>query len=169
MEIPEVLKDASLFASLSKDQRDSIVALGKVRSFEGCDVVFKQGQPADTFYVLLHGSLRLTVEHPDELDLLAETIDQRSAIFGMAALTKAARYNVTATCNNRVAAFAIEAKGLREIIRQEPIKGLESMAELAQLYSNRLNNARATVNTMCRIFASQSHKTGLSHVYWEAE
>lgn len=169
MEIPEVLKNASLFAPLSKDQRDSIVALGNVRSFEEYDVVFKQGQPADTFYVLLHGSLRLTVEHPDELDLLAETIDQRSAIFGMAALTKAGRYNVTATCKDSVAAFAIEAKGLREIIRQKPLNGLESMAELAQLYSNRLNNARATVNTMCRIFASQSHKTELSHVYWEAE
>ena len=169
MEIAEVLKDTSLFAPLSKGQRDSIVALGKVRSFKGCDAVFKQGQPAHTFYVLLHGALRLTVEHPDELDLLAETIDQRGAIFGMAALTKAARYNVTATCKDKVAAFAIEGKGLKEIIRQEPLNGLESMAELAQLYSNRLNNARSTVNTMCRIFASQSHKTEMSYVYWEAE
>ncbi|MDY6837740.1 MAG: cyclic nucleotide-binding domain-containing protein [Thermodesulfobacteriota bacterium] len=169
MEIAEVLKDASLFAPLSRDQRDRIVALGKMKNFKGCDVVFKQGQPADIFYVLLHGCLRLTVEHPDELDLLAETIDHRGAIFGMAALTKNARYNVTATCKDSAAAFAVEAKGLREIIRQEPSNGLESMAELAQLYSNRLNNARATVNTMCRIFASQSHKTELSHAYWEGE
>ena len=165
MDAAEILKNTSLFAPLSDGQIEELIGLGQVKRFETGEELFKQGQPADTVYVLLHGSLRLTVEHPDELDLLAETLDQSGAVFGMGALTRSQRYNVTAKCKEELTALAIETAGLQRVIRQQPLNGLEVMAELAQLYSNRLKNARAAINTICRIFASQGHKSQLYDVY----
>ncbi len=169
METAEALKNTSLFAPLSDNQRKDIMDLGQIVDFKSGEAVFKQGKPANTLYVLLRGSLRLTVQHPDELDLLAETLNEGGAVFGMASMTKSPRYNVTATCKENVTALAIDAKKLQQIIRREPLNGLEVMAELAQLYSNRLNNARSAVNTICRIFASQARKSQLSDVYRELE
>jgi hypothetical protein len=43
------------------------------------------------------------------------------------------------------------------------------MAELAQLYSNRLNNTRAAVTNLLRIFKAQIHKSEVYGIYGEAE
>jgi CRP-like cAMP-binding protein len=146
---------------------EGILGLGQVRQFEPGEVIFKQGEQAKTIYVLLDGLVSLRIKAPEELDVMAETLEESGAVFGMAALSRSHVYNVTAKCVKSTKAFTISASGLKEIITRDPNLGVEVMAELAQLYSNRLNNTRAAVTNLFRIFKAQTHKAEVYGVYGE--
>lgn len=169
MTTAQILSKASLFRPLSDEQLDAAVGLGRVKQFDPGEIIFKQGEQAKVIYVLLRGLVRLRIEAPEELDLMAETLERPGAVLGMAALSKSHVYNVTAKCIRSTSAFAIDASGLKEIITRDPLVGVEVMAELAQLYSNRLNNTRAAVTNLFRIFKAQTHKSEVYGIYGEME
>ena len=98
---------------------------------------------------------------------MAETLQETGNVFGMASLTKSHIYNVTAHCTKSTIALSFDSAGLLDIIRQEPGCGLEVMAELAQLYMNRLNNTRMAVTNLFKIFKSQTHKAEIFDIYGE--
>jgi CRP/FNR family transcriptional regulator len=167
MTIAHVLSHTTLLQPLTDEQLEAVMHLGEVKRFEPGEEIFKQGEQAKTIYVLLEGAVRLRIKAPEELDVMAETVEKPGDVFGMAALSKSHVYNVTAKCIEKMTAFAIDAAGLQEIIRQEPRVAIEVMAELAQLYSNRLNSTRAAVTNLFRIFKSQTHKSAVYDVYGE--
>ena len=167
MTTAEILKKTSLFKALSDDQLKAVVRLSKEKSFQQGEKIFKHGQQAKTLYVLVSGSVSLRIDAPEELDLMAETFQETGNVFGMAALTKSHIYNVTAHCTRSTIALSLDSAGLQEIIRQEPVYGLEVMAELAQLYMNRLNNTRMAITNLFRIFKSQTHKAEIFDIYGE--
>jgi CRP-like cAMP-binding protein len=169
MTIAQVLSEASLFQQLSEDQLYDIMQCGKVKHFEPGEEIFKKGRQANTLYVLLDGLVRLSIRAPQEPDLMTETLREPGAVFGMAALLKSHIYNVTAKCIESTTAFAIDYKELKELVTRDPLLGVEVMAELAQLYSNRLNNARAAATNLFRIFKAQTHKADIYDVYGEPE
>lgn len=167
MTTAQVLKKTSLFKALSDDQLKAVVRLSKEKSFQQGEKIFKHGQQAKTLYVLVSGSVSLRIDAPEELDLMAETFQETGNVFGMASLTKSHIYNVTAHCTRSTTALSLDSAGLQEIIRQEPVYGLEVMAELAPLYMNRLNNTRMAVTNLFRIFKSQTHKAEIFDIYGE--
>lgn len=169
MTTAQVLSRASLFRPLSDEQLGAVVRLGQVKQFDQGEVIFKQGEQAKTIYVLLNGLVRLRIKAPEELDLMAETLEDPGTVFGMAALSKSHVYNVTAQCIKHTKAFAVDTSGLKEIIARDPAVGVEVMAELAQLYSNRLNYTRAAVTNLFRIFKAQTHKSEVYGIYAEME
>jgi CRP-like cAMP-binding protein len=167
MTIAGVLKKTSLFKLMSDDQLEAAVQLGQVKSFDPDEEIFKHGQGAKTLYVLLDGSVCLRINAPEELDPMAERLEQPGSIFGMAALTKSHKYNVTAKCVTRTKALAMDSTRLQKIIRQEPSVGLEVMGELAQLYLTRLNYTRMAITNLFRIYKSQINKSRVFDVYGE--
>ena len=60
MTLNEELRSTFLFESLDDEQLDWLVEHGSVETYEPDSVVYRQGEPADCFYVLLDGDMRLT-------------------------------------------------------------------------------------------------------------
>ncbi|HSK26337.1 MAG TPA: cyclic nucleotide-binding domain-containing protein, partial [Jiangellales bacterium] len=54
------LRTLFLFESLDDAQREEIAALGRVEEAEAGTVLFREGEPATCFYVLLEGELVLS-------------------------------------------------------------------------------------------------------------
>jgi CRP-like cAMP-binding protein len=167
MTTTQILKKTSLFKALSDDQLKAVVRLSWEKSFQQGEKIFKHGQQAKKLYVLVSGSVSLRIDAPEELDLMAETLQETGDVFGMAALTKSHIYNVTAHCTKRATALSLDSARLQEIIRWQPVYGLEVMAELAWLYMNRLNNTRMAVTNLFTIFKSQTHKAEIFDIYGE--
>ncbi|MBW2173004.1 MAG: cyclic nucleotide-binding domain-containing protein [Deltaproteobacteria bacterium] len=118
MTTAQVLQEIGLFKPLSDDQLKSIIELVQTEKFEAGKEVYHQGQQADTVYVLLDGSFSLTIEAPEELDVMADTVERTGSILGMTALMKSGTYNETVTCTRSATVLAIESMGLQEIIRR---------------------------------------------------
>lgn len=167
MVISQILKKANLFKALSDGQLRDLVELGREKSFQSGEEVFRHGQEATTLYVLLRGGVCLTSQVPAEFDLMAETLQDTGSVFGTAGLTGSRVYNVTAKCLKPTSALAFDCARMKEIIRQDPACGLEVMTALSRLYSNRLNSGRTAISSLFRIFKSQIRKAQMYEVYGE--
>ncbi len=169
MTIAQILNKTSLFKALSDEQLMAVMQVGREIVFPRGIEIYRHGQQAKTLYVLLSGAVSLKIDGPEELDIMGEALEKPGSVFGMAALTKFHVYSVTATCTKSTTAFALDSDCLQDIIRREPAAGLEVMAELAQLYLNRLNYTRRAITNLFRIFKSQTHKAQVYDVYSEPE
>jgi CRP-like cAMP-binding protein len=164
-----VLSDTNLFRSLTDSQLKAVIHLAQERHFEPGDIIFTQGTIAKTLYVLLSGSVCLKIRTLEEIDPLAERLKEQGCVFGMAALSNSRLYNVTAKCIEKARALALDSKKLNQIVRQDAVAGLEVMAELAQLYLNRLNATRTGMSNLLRIFRYQNQKPSFFGIYDELE
>jgi len=161
------LKKVGLFESLSDDQLKAIARLGQEKSFDQGEEIFKQGQKAETLYVLLDGMVTLRIKAEEEIDLMAETLKETGSVFGTASLMSPYISNVTARCIKSTKALAIDSTGFQEILRRDPLIGFEVMTKLAQLYFNRLNSTRAAITNLFKIFKFQTRKALLFDTYGE--
>lgn len=161
------LKKVSLFESLSDDQLKAIAKLGQEKSFDPGTEIFKQGQKAETLYVLLGGMVTLRIKAEEEIDLMAETLKETGSVFGTASLMTPQTSNVTAKCIKGSNVLAIDAAGFREILKKDPSIGFEVMTKLAQLYFNRLNSTRAAITNLFKIFKFQTRKPLVFDTYGE--
>jgi len=162
------LKKARLFESLSGDQVEAIIRLGQEKSFVPGEEIFKHGQKAETFYVLLDGSVSLTIRAQEGIDLMAETLEKAGTPFGTASLIEPHIYNVTAKCIQGTKALAMDSAGLQEIMRRDPFVGFEVMTELARIYFNRLNSTRAAATNLFKIFKFETEKAKIYDTYGES-
>ena len=163
-----ILRKSHLFGSMSDDQLEAVIQLGQERRFKPGEEIYRRGQKAERLYVLLNGCVSLTLKVGDELGPVAEQLVETGSVFGSAALTKSHVYNATAKCIRASTVLAFDSAKLQEIIRQEPVFGLEVMAELTELYLKRLNLIRMETTNLFRILRSRSHKPGILDVYWES-
>ena len=159
MKKAQILRNTSLFRPLDDDQLKSIVELAEEKVFENNEVIFKHGEQAKYLYVLLEGSVTLKITAIEDLDPMAETLDQTGSVFGMAALTISHRYNVTAKCTQKTRALSLESGRLMAIVMQNQRTGLEVMAELAQLYLNRFNSARTAISNLLVISRARNRSS----------
>ena len=116
MTIAQILQKTTLFKILSDDQLKAVLQFGEEKRFEPGEEIFKQGDLANTHYVLLDGLVRLSMIPPEEPDLMAETLREPGSVFGIAALSKYHVYNVTAKCIEKTTVFAMDSARLKEII-----------------------------------------------------
>jgi CRP-like cAMP-binding protein len=161
------LKKVGLFESLSDDQLKAIARLGQEKSFDQGEEIFKQGQKAETLYVLLDGMVTLRIKAEEEIDLMAETMKETGSVFGTASLMSPYISNVTARCIKSTKALVIDSAGFQEILRRDPLIGFEVMTKLAQLYFNRLNSTRAAITNLFKIFKFQTRKALVFDTYGE--
>jgi len=146
------LKKADLFSSLEDRQLSVILSFSSVESFPEGKVIFHQGDEADRLYLLIEGTVGLTVKTGEKVDLMTSNIDQEGAIFGMPCLLEPFRYNVTATCLNPSKVLTIEAAPIRKEMEEDLRMGLEVMRHLASIYFNRLNEMREGLSKFLRFF-----------------
>ncbi|MCA1798270.1 MAG: cyclic nucleotide-binding domain-containing protein [Xanthomonadaceae bacterium] len=66
----QALSDATLFAGLPDVDRDAMLAVAAVRSHDPGQMLFAQGDAADTFYLVSDGSVKLVQATPDGREMI---------------------------------------------------------------------------------------------------
>ena len=74
-ELKEELRRSFLFEALSDEQLDWLVQHGAVETHDAGVVVYDEGAPAESFYVLLEGEIQL-VKRLDGSDVVISTASQ---------------------------------------------------------------------------------------------
>lgn len=148
----EWLKKTELFESLNESQLNALLPHSNVQSFSEKETIFQQGEEAAHLYFLIEGLVDLTVKAKEQVDFMTSKIEKEGAVFGTASLMEPYQYNVTATCLKTSRVLAIEAVLLRKTMEEDPMMGMEIMKRLATIYFNRLNELRAGVSNLLKIF-----------------
>lgn len=161
------LKEADLFKGLDMKQLQLYSKHFTEKSFESGALVFAQGGHAENLYVLLEGEVTLGIKAKGEVDITTYSVGKKGETFGLSSLIKPYRNNVSATCTKKTRVLSVGGEVLRKLMKQNRKAGMEIMGRIAEIYYNRLNNSRAMITNLFKMFKFQTGKSKLMETYYE--
>ena len=138
-----LLQGLSLFERMDHEALDDVLALASSRRYAPADVVFEQGQPADMFFVLLHGRLRVTQVTPQGQQVVVRMVNPGD-LFGIAKALHRTDYPGTATAVAESIALAWPMGAWSAILDRHPAFAVNAM----QTMGGRLQEAQARIREM---------------------
>jgi CRP-like cAMP-binding protein len=139
--IETVLREVPLFQGLTPAALELIAGCGSnVRFLEG-ETLFRQGDPADTFLVLRHGSITLETFVPTRGAVTIETLEAGEVV-GWSWLFPPYRWHFDARATSLVRATSFDGACLRGKCEADPKLGYDLMSRFAQVVIERLQWTR---------------------------
>jgi CRP/FNR family transcriptional regulator, cyclic AMP receptor protein len=130
-ETAELLARTEVFADLSERELEEVAQVAVPRSWDRGEVVFREGDPGDTCYLLRDGAVILTREHQDgRMIALAEL--RAGGMFGELAMFRGETRSATAEAIEPTSAIALLAPDVQRLIRQNPDIAYKLLAALAE-------------------------------------
>lgn len=148
----EWLKKTELFETLTGSQINDLLSQSLIKSYPEGDTIFLQGEEATHLYILINGSVDLTVRAQEKIDFMTSKIEKEGAVFGTASLMEPFRYNVSAICLKPSEVLVLDANLIKKRMEEDLKMGMEVMRKLATIYFNRLNELRSGVSNLLKIF-----------------
>src|SRR5580765_5162701 len=139
--IDALLREAPLFHGLSEDELTLIAGCGRNVTFAEDDVLFREGDAADTFYVVRHGRVALEAFVPGRASMTIETLDPGEVV-GWSWLFPPYRWQFDARALVPVRATAFDGACLRGKCADDPRLGYDLMSRFAQVIVDRLQWTR---------------------------
>jgi CRP-like cAMP-binding protein len=119
-----VLSQLPLFAQVKKRHLSKIAALARVADFEPRDVIIREGEPADSFHLVLEGRAR--VQGKPRAKIL-----RTGDYFGEMALIDGAPRSATIAADGPLRTMVISRKPFLRLLEKEPSIALSLLAQLA--------------------------------------
>ncbi len=125
-----LLEQGKFFAGLSQAQLLQVVAISRIEHYAEGAPIYKIGDPAATFYLLIDGMIRFAISYGNR-DTYAGEILRRGEVFGWAAITPVANVRIaTASCMTPCALLAIDGDRLRRLMDEDHTLGFHLMTQL---------------------------------------
>ncbi len=140
-DLEEILRGHPFFAGLAPELARLVRGCARLQRFDPGRRLFREGEPADHFYVLRRGRVALELSAPGHGALVFQTVDA-GEIVGIAALVPPYRALYDARAVERTVAIAIEARCIREKCETDPRLGYELMKRLVPVLFQRLRATR---------------------------
>jgi CRP/FNR family cyclic AMP-dependent transcriptional regulator len=139
-ETAALLARTEVFGDLSQRELDEVAQVAVPRSWERGEVIFREGDPGDTCYLIKSGAVVLTREHQDgRMIALAEL--RAGGMFGELAMFRGETRSASAEAIEETAAVALLAPDVQRLIKRNPEianKLLAALAERVRVTTERL-------------------------------
>jgi CRP-like cAMP-binding protein len=129
------LKEADLFMGLSQETMSEISKIMVEESHDKGAVLFSEGDPAQHFYVLMEGRVRLALGKEAAIDY---TVSNPGEAFGWSALVDRPSYTAGAECESPTRVIRIGKEELNKILEKQPGSGMMFFKRLAGALGDRL-------------------------------
>lgn len=132
-----IIRTLPLFQGLAPEHLEIITGCASNVRFEAGAVIFREGEPADRFYLVRSGKVALDILVPGHGHVTVETVEQ-GEIFGWSWLFEpyVRRFNARAVELTR--AISMDGKCLRGKCEQDHDLGYEFMKRFARIMQDRL-------------------------------
>ena len=115
----EILRRSSVFRFVSDEHFEAIEPLLQEEHYEFGEVIVKQGDPANSFYVLTSGRARALKIKPDGEEIPLGVLKPGDS-FGEAALAEGGTRNATVRCSTAVDVLRIDRDDFLQLVRRVP-------------------------------------------------
>jgi HlyB family type I secretion system ABC transporter len=115
----EILRRSAAFRFLSEEHFAALEPLLQEESYDFGDVIVKQGDPADSFYILTKGRARALKIKSDGEEIPLGVLKPGDS-FGEAALLDGGTRNATIRCSTAVEVVRIDRNDFLELVQQVP-------------------------------------------------
>ena len=129
-----------LFSDLSEGELEQLAAVAVPRSYEGGEVVFREGDPGDTCHIVRSGTLKATKTHGDGRTI-ALTELHPGDMFGELALFSGEKRSATIEALEPATTLALLADDIRRLLTSQPEIAIKMLAGLA----NRVRGANERI------------------------
>ena len=138
--LDELIADAPVFAGLGAADLGLIAGCAQNVGFEAGELLFREGEPADTFYVVRSGRVAIQTRLPTE----AAVLDTARAgdIVGWSWLVPPYRWTFDAVATEETSVVSIDGACLRGKCEADPALGYALLQRVVQVMSTRLHSAR---------------------------
>jgi CRP/FNR family transcriptional regulator, cyclic AMP receptor protein len=140
-ELDALLAEVPLFAGLGAEELQLLAGCASNVRFDEGQVVFREGDPAETFYVVRSGAVALEAHAPARGELTIETLGAGD-VLGWSWLFAPYRWHFDARALSRVRATAFDATCLRAKCDDDTAFGYDLMKRFAQVMIERLQWTR---------------------------
>ncbi|MGA2757545.1 MAG: cyclic nucleotide-binding domain-containing protein [Solirubrobacteraceae bacterium] len=139
--LAELMKDAPFFAGLRTETLELVAGCGSNVQFEPGALIFREGEQADIFYLLRHGSVSIEAYASTSGPLVIETLEAGD-VLGWSWLFEPHRWHFDAHALTGVRATAFDGACLRAKCDADPALGYELVSRFAQTLIERLQWTR---------------------------
>ena len=136
----EALRGVSLVEGLEPHYIDKLAALATEVNFERDQIVFREGEAHNKFYIILSGKVALEIRAPSRV-FRVQTI-QEGDEFGWSSLMVQGRRHFQARALQAVRALAFDGDELQEACGQDPALGVAVLSRVLRVVSGRLEATR---------------------------
>jgi len=126
---PEILKQVPIFSSLENKHFEEISTISKKKSFEKHEVIFTQGDPGDTLFVLTSGSVKIFLSGADGNETTLNIL-YTNDFFGEMSLLDGRCRSATVTALEAVTVLTISRNDFIRLIKKNPTIGLNITSSL---------------------------------------
>lgn len=139
--IDAILKECSFFAGLPDDILKLLAGCASNVHFDPNTYIFREGEPADAFYVIRKGQAALQICAPGKPPMTIGTVAAED-VLGWSWLFPPYRWHYDAVAMQEVRAISFDGKCLRKKCEEDHDLGYEMMKRFNQIIINRLQGTR---------------------------
>jgi CRP-like cAMP-binding protein len=139
--LDELIAHAPVFAGLGSEDLSLIAGCAQNVGFDDGELLFREGEPADTFYVVRRGRVSLELHTPERGGLVIDTIEPGEVV-GWSWLFEPYVWHFDARAAGPLRAIAFDGACLRGKCDDDKELGYELMKRFAQVMIDRLQHAR---------------------------
>jgi CRP-like cAMP-binding protein len=126
-------------------------------AYEQGDLLFQQGDPAEQFYILLKGHIKLIL---GETGQAVYIVSHAGEAFGWSSLIDRETYTASAECMTPAKLIRFDQEKILNILEEDPANGLVFFKRLAGILGNRLLQSYEMISTAAQTEVSPSFGTG---------
>jgi CRP-like cAMP-binding protein len=151
------LKQKDIFWAMSKDSVKEIMGISVTESHKEGEVLFRAGDLANTFYILLKGRVKLSL---GETGQVVYIVSNAGEAFGWSSLIGRERFSAEAECMAPTKLIKFDKEKLEKILERNPANSLILFKRLAEILGNRLLQSYTIISSASRAEISPSYGTG---------
>ena len=129
------VKQADFFWGTSQIFVNEVMKISKKESWEKGYFLFHEGNPANRFYILLKGRVRLSI---GKVGQVVYIVSRTGESFGWSSLIGRNPYSASAECREPVELITFDSEKFQMILKKDPANGLLFFQGLASTIGNRL-------------------------------
>ena len=130
-----ILEKCNFFTGVSQNTLAAIEHAVERSSYSSGAVIFQAGEPADYFYVLEDGRVRLRFSEGGQV---AYALSDPGEVFGWSSMIDQAQYTLSAQSVSKVSAVRIHKAALAELLNDDPPSGLAFYRNMSVFVGQRL-------------------------------
>lgn len=139
--LDEIVTESPVFAGLDPDQLQVIVGCAQNAAFFAGERLFREGEAADTFYLVRRGRVALTTHVPGRGEVTIDTVDP-GEVLGWSWLFPPYTWHFDARAVEDTGVVAFDGACLRGKCDADHALGFELLRRFAQVVIDRLQHTR---------------------------
>jgi len=146
MTIPDLFQKVPLFSGVTPEDRMALARAATVRTYRRGDVIVRQGQAGESFFVIVRGRVAVTILSPEGREVVLNTLGEGDHFGEMALLDDAPR-SASVVAQERSDLAILSREVFFELLRTNFVLTKALLAA----FSRRLRRANATIEGLAAL------------------